>query len=107
MARDKPNGNRASTDREHPLPHLLTIEGQGTPASYEVTVDGHLELVSGDPTTEIVTISGSSAEGAVEYGQWQFRFSGTLTDVTIRNRGGLSAHGVVDPEVYVQTNQSV
>ena len=80
---------------------VLVVEGQGTPASFEVSVDGTIEFEAGDPTAEAVVVSDQTAEGAVEFGTRRFRITGTVSDVTIINRGGLG-DDVVDPEVYVE-----
>ncbi len=65
------------------LPHVLTVVGNGSEASYELTVDGTIDTVLGDAsaagaerqTTETVT-------GTIERGVHRFRFSGELVDVT-------------------------
>ncbi|WP_254530973.1 hypothetical protein [Natrinema gelatinilyticum] len=65
------------------LPHTLTVTGRGSPSSYEITVDGTIELVSDDqPTEDATTISGSTVQSSLSDGSQSFRFSGTLTDVT-------------------------
>lgn len=68
------------TDFGTELPKTLEIEGQGTPASFEATIDG---TVSHDGNDEDVTIvSGSTIQGSVTDESLSFRFSGALTDVT-------------------------
>ncbi|WP_247004889.1 hypothetical protein [Halosolutus gelatinilyticus] len=65
------------------LPHVLVVEGRGTPASFELTVDGTIELDSdADPEDEGTTISGSTVQSSVADDSLTFRFSGALTDVT-------------------------
>lgn len=65
------------------LPHVLEIEGRGGPASYEITVDGRIELESeAEPEDDVTTISGTTVQSSVAEGTQVFRFSGALTDVT-------------------------
>ncbi|TMT87945.1 hypothetical protein E2L06_09990 [Haloterrigena sp. H1] len=65
------------------LPHVLEVAGRGTPTSYEITVDGTIELASTDePATEATTISGSTVQSSLTDETQTFRFSGTLTDIT-------------------------
>ncbi|WP_254524313.1 hypothetical protein [Natrinema caseinilyticum] len=65
------------------LPHVLEVTGPGSPTSYEITVDGTIELVSDDgPTEDATTISGSTVQSSLSEGSQTFRFSGALTDVT-------------------------
>ncbi|WP_459809303.1 hypothetical protein [Halopiger thermotolerans] len=65
------------------LPHVLEVQGQGVPTSFEITVDGEIELAGGaDPDDEATTISGSTVQSAVTDETQTFRFAGALTDVT-------------------------
>ncbi|MFP8952576.1 hypothetical protein ACLI4Z_06320 [Natrialbaceae archaeon A-arb3/5] len=65
------------------LPHELAVEGRGAPASFEITVDGTIELDSeDDPADEATTVTDSTVEGSVTDSTQRFRFSGALTDVT-------------------------
>ncbi|RQG97118.1 hypothetical protein [Natrarchaeobius chitinivorans] len=65
------------------LPHVLETDGRGAPTSYEITVDGSIELEStDDPTEEATTISGSTVQSSVTDSTQRFRFSGAVTDVT-------------------------
>lgn len=65
------------------LPHTLEIEGSGTPTSFEVTVDGTVELAGdADPENEVTAISGSTVQSSVTDDTQMFSFSGTLTDVS-------------------------
>lgn len=65
------------------MPHVLEVQGEGVPASFEITVDGAIELASDeDPADEATTISGSTVQSAVTDETQMFRFSGTLTAVT-------------------------
>jgi len=61
------------------LPHVLEVESHGEPASYELTVDGTLELVTEDEPT----VSGSTVQRSIDDSIQRYRFSGALTDVTI------------------------
>ncbi|TYL37533.1 hypothetical protein CV102_16320 [Natronococcus pandeyae] len=65
------------------LPHVLEVEGTGTATSYEITVDGTIELESDDdPEADATTISGSTVQSSVTEETQMYRFSGALTDVT-------------------------
>ncbi|WP_265107798.1 hypothetical protein [Halosolutus halophilus] len=65
------------------LPHVLEVEGRGTPASYEITVDGTIELdADADPDDDATTVSGSTVQSSIADTTQTFRFSGALTDVT-------------------------
>ncbi|MFD1564332.1 hypothetical protein ACFR99_12320 [Haloarchaeobius amylolyticus] len=65
------------------LPHVLEVAGRGTPTSYEITVDGTIELAStDDPAAEATTISGSTVQSSLTEETQTFQFSGALTDVT-------------------------
>ena len=87
---------------ESALPNVITVDGQGTPASFEITVDGEIDLIDGVASEEATIVSGTTAEGAVESDTQRFRFSGEVTDVTIVNHGGLPSETVVDPEICVE-----
>ncbi len=96
---------RSNPVREHELSEkhlskILTIAGQGTPASFECTVDGEIAPATASPGPLPIR-SGRTVEGTVESDTQRYLFSGELTDVTIINRGGIEAP-VVDPEIYVE-----
>ncbi|SDK94888.1 hypothetical protein [Natronorubrum texcoconense] len=76
-------------------PHVLTIVGNRSPASYEVSVDGAIGRMPGDDSTESTTISESTLEGSIERGVQRFRFSGAVSDITFIDG---SAHVYVDEE---------
>ena len=80
MARDNPV--RSTSDAQETLPNLVTVVGQGSPSSFELTVDGDIEMLADDPLEEATVISGTTAEGAIDVGVQQFRFSGDMTTVT-------------------------
>ena len=85
------------------LPHTLTVEGQGTPTSFEISVDGTIELEGADaPEADATTISGSTVQSSVTDGSQSFRFSGALTDVTIIDgEAEISLDGeVIVPNAY-------
>ena len=82
-------------------PAVLVVDGQGTPASFEISVDGSITLESGSPIAEGLVVSGRTVEGAVESDTRRFHVTGEVTDVTLVNRGGLGDN-VVDPEIYVE-----
>ncbi|QCW02519.1 right-handed parallel beta-helix repeat-containing protein [Natrinema pallidum] len=81
------NGDRIDpADYGSDLPHVLEVEGTGTPVGFEITVDGNIELASDEaPEDEATTISGSTVQSTVTDGSLRFRFSGTLTDVSLIN----------------------
>lgn len=81
---------------------ILTIEGQGTTTSFEITVDGRIEMDVPDPLAEATVVSGASAQGAIDTGVQRFRVYGEVSDVTFLNRAGAEAGPVVDPECYVE-----
>ncbi|MDQ2052046.1 hypothetical protein RBH26_16335 [Natronolimnohabitans sp. A-GB9] len=64
------------------LPHVLTIVGDGSPASYEVSVDGTVDRMPGDDATDS-TIAESTLEGSIERDVQRFRFSGAISDITL------------------------
>lgn len=97
---DSPTATIAATTRDaDPSSNTLTIIGRGTPSSFEITVDGAIELLDDDALATV--ISGSTVEGTVETGTLRFRFTGDLADVTFVDRRitGLSPGAV--PNVHV------
>lgn len=98
---DSPTATIAATTRDaDPSSNVLTIIGHDVPASFEITVDGTVELVDDDGESATV-VSGSSVEGTIETGTLRFRFTGDLVDVTFVDRGitGLAPGAV--PNVHV------
>ena len=88
------------------LPHVLEVAGTGTPASYELTVDGTIELASDDePVAEATTVSGSTVQSSLTDETQTFRFSGTLTDVTVTDGdASVTLDGEsIDPSEYGDT----
>ena len=89
------------------LPHVLEVTGRGTPTSYEITVDGTIELASADePATEATTVSGSTVQSSLTDETQTFRFSGTLTDITFTDGdAAVTLDGEeVDPSEYGDTD---
>ncbi|MDS0475113.1 hypothetical protein [Natrinema sp. 1APR25-10V2] len=77
-------------------PHVLTLVGNGSSASYEITVDGTIETVDGDAAEDHATVlSDTTVEGSIERDAQRFRFSGALTDVTFHDG---SAHVYLDDQ---------
>ena len=101
MAHERSESNRSNEGIVSEKSQLLTVDGQGTPTSFEITVDGRIEMDGANHLEEATIVAGSSVQGAIESGVQRFRFDGELTDVTILNRGGDGA-AVVDPEFYVE-----
>ena len=96
-----PTATIAATTRDaDPASNTLTIIGHGTPSSFEITVDGTIELVEDDSESATI-LSGSTVEGTIETGMLRFRFTGDLADVTFVDRRitGLSPGAV--PNVHV------
>lgn len=81
---DSPTATIAATTRDaDPSSNTLTIIGHDAPSSFEITVDGTIELVDDNDDGESATVvSGSSVEGTIETGTLRFRFTGDLVDVT-------------------------
>ncbi|UHQ95326.1 right-handed parallel beta-helix repeat-containing protein [Haloterrigena alkaliphila] len=77
-------------------PHVLTLVGNGSDASYEISVDGTIDTVAGDDSEQFATArSESTVEGSIQTGVQRFRFSGVVSDVTFLDG---SAHVYVDDE---------
>ncbi|MDS0478556.1 hypothetical protein [Natrinema sp. 1APR25-10V2] len=81
--------------------NTLTIIGQGTPSSFELTVDGEIELADESATADVTVLSGTTVEGTVESETVAFRFSGDLTDVTFVDRGITGLEPATTPNVHV------
>ncbi|SDQ94703.1 hypothetical protein [Natronobacterium texcoconense] len=83
------------------LPHALEVEGQGEPTSFEISVEGTIEL-DGEEDDETTTISGSTVQSSVTDETLTFRFSGAVTDVTILEGDAVvSVDGEeIDPDEY-------
>ncbi|WP_276257007.1 right-handed parallel beta-helix repeat-containing protein [Halomontanus rarus] len=64
------------------LPHTLEVIGQGTPSSFEITVDGTIEYDGDDADDDVTVVSGTTVESSVSDDTQVFRFSGALTDIT-------------------------
>jgi len=80
------------------LPHVLEVDGRGTPTNFEITVDGTIELDSDDdPEEEATTISGSTVQSSVTNSRQVFHFSGAVTDITFTE--GEAAVFVDDEEI--------
>ena len=96
--------SESSTDTEPSVSserQVLTVDGQGTPTSFEITVDGRIEMLDANHLEEATIVAGNAVQGAIESGVQRFRFDGEITDVTILNRGS-DGSPVVDPEFYVE-----
>ena len=89
-----------TTDASDDRPNRLTIIGQGTPSSFELTVDGAIELID-DRATDVTVLSGTTVEGTIETGTVTFRFTGDLTDVTFVDRGITGQEPATIPNVHV------
>lgn len=87
-------------DERGPLPNTLTIIGQGTPTSVDVTVDGAIEPMDEESVPGV--FSGTSVECTVETGTYQYRFAGDLTDVTFVDRVITGPTPASLPNVHVE-----
>ena len=83
------------------LPNLVTIVGGGSPSSYEITVDGSIELVGADPLEDVTVVTDHGAEGAVDAGVMRFRFSGRTANVCLSERNGV-AESMTAPDVLIE-----
>jgi len=96
LARVYVNGEQVDpSDYGEGQPHVLTVVGNGSPASYEVSVDGTIDRVLGDNSGATTLLSESTAEGSIERGVQRFRFSGVVSDFTFVDG---STHVYVDDE---------
>ncbi|QFU85007.1 hypothetical protein [Natronorubrum aibiense] len=102
MARDTPVQNQVATTDADQLPNLVTIVGRGVPSSFEITVDGEIEMDAHDPVAEGTVVSGSVAEGAIDVGVQRFRFAGQVTNVRVVDWNGVEApESASVPDVHV------
>ncbi|RQH00527.1 hypothetical protein EA472_10995 [Natrarchaeobius oligotrophus] len=91
------------TDYGVDRPHVLEVTSRDGPASFEVTVDGEIELESDEnPADETTAVSGTTVQRSITDGSETFRFSGALTDVTvIDGEAEISLDGEpIDPDDY-------
>ena len=86
---------------DHPHPNTLTIIGGGSPSSFEITVDGEIELAPGDRDADATVVSGSTVEGTIETGTIRFGFTGELADVTFVDRRITGLSPTAAPNVHV------
>ncbi|ARS90835.1 hypothetical protein [Natrarchaeobaculum aegyptiacum] len=90
MARDVPVRSQSAQSTD-PLPNLVTIVGRGVPASYEIAVDGDLEMVGQDPAADATVVTDQVAEGTIDVGVRRFRFSGRMANVHLVDWNGVPA----------------
>ncbi|WP_440771429.1 hypothetical protein [Natronorubrum sp. DTA28] len=65
------------------LPHILTVVGNGSPAAYDVSVDGRIETIAWDASSRHATVdSDGTASGEIEDGYHRFRYAGSITDLS-------------------------
>ncbi|OIB58186.1 hypothetical protein [Natrialba sp. SSL1] len=89
-------------EADGPLPNRVTIVGRGVPSNYEITVDGDIELVGGDPLEEATVVTEHSAEGAVDTGVLRFRFSGEMANIRVVDWNGVPApDSPSTPEIHI------
>lgn len=64
--------------------HILTIVSDGSSGSYEVSVDGWIETIAWDDSSEYASIEdGTTATGTIESDYQRFRYAGSITDLTV------------------------
>ncbi|TYL36738.1 hypothetical protein CV102_20905 [Natronococcus pandeyae] len=85
MARDDAKLDANATNSKSELPNQVTVVGHGTPASFELTVDGEIESAE---TQQMALVSNHAVEGAIETGVTRFRFSGEMANVHIGDLNG-------------------
>ncbi|MFC6767145.1 hypothetical protein [Natrinema soli] len=90
-----------TTDANGDRSNVLTIIGQGAPSSFELTVDGAIELADEEREANVTVLSGTTVEGTIESGTVTFRFTGDLTDVTFVDRGITGREPATVPNVHV------
>ncbi|WP_436346899.1 hypothetical protein [Natronorubrum sp. FCH18a] len=88
-------------DETDSLTNTLTIIGHDTPSSFEITVDGEIDLLTEDSDANATVVSGSTVEGTIETGTIRFRFTGDLTDVTFVDREITGLSPAAAPNVHV------
>ncbi|GAB3036074.1 right-handed parallel beta-helix repeat-containing protein [Natronobiforma cellulositropha] len=84
------------------LPHTLEVVGRSHPSSFQISIDGSVELEAGDPNEEVTTITDGVIESTVDDDSLRFAFSGTLTDVTfVDSEADIYVNGErIDPYEY-------
>lgn len=85
------NTSTQNDPKNDTLPNLVTIVGRGVPSNFEISVDGDIEMVDGEPLEEATIVSGGVAEGTVDSGVRRFRFSGEMANVRLVDWNGLEA----------------
>lgn len=91
-----------STQNDASLPNLVTIVGQGVQSSYEITVSGNIELVGADPLEKTTVVTEKAAEGAMDTGVVQFRFSGEMANIRVTDWNGVHApESPSTPKVHI------
>ncbi len=70
--------------------HVLTILGQGEPASFEVAASDSIALMNRNPAEEAITVAHNVAEGTLDTGFMQFRVCGDLEDVRFLSGSGIA-----------------
>ena len=89
------DGNRIDPSR-YPVPHTLTVDGNGDRADYTFSVPTGIVEDSGLGGPDY--IDGTTASGAVSSGQDSYRFWGIVTDFTLNGTAGVYINGNrVDP----------
>ncbi|WP_339106364.1 right-handed parallel beta-helix repeat-containing protein [Haloterrigena salinisoli] len=75
------------------LEHVLTVVGNGSAASYEVSVSGEIEPIAWDGFGDRVTVTSGTAESTIESGVQRYRYAGSVTDLSFESG---SAHVYAD-----------
>ncbi|WP_193787918.1 hypothetical protein [Natronolimnohabitans innermongolicus] len=93
------------SDYGEDLPHTLTVVGDESQASYEITVDGTIDRLPGEALPDAVDLSDDILTGIVEDDVQRYRFSGGISDITFVD-GSADVYvddEPVDPDEYGET----
>ncbi len=103
MAHNGPVRSQLAQSDDDPLPNLVTIVGSGVPSSFEISVDGDIEMIADDPAAEATVVSTKAAEGTIDVGVKRFRFSGQMANIQTVDWNGVPApDSPSTPTVHVE-----
>ncbi|MDQ2052119.1 hypothetical protein RBH26_16700 [Natronolimnohabitans sp. A-GB9] len=81
--------------------NVVTIIGHETPSSFEITVDGEIDVLEAERSATSTVVSGSTVEGTIESDTIRFAFTGELTDITFVDRQITGVSPATAPNVHV------
>ncbi|ELY95949.1 hypothetical protein [Natrialba taiwanensis] len=103
MARDDPVSQDTSVQSAEQFPNLVTIVGRGVPSTFEIAVDGEIEMLADDPVAEATIVSEKVAEGTIDVGVQRFRFAGEMANIHVVDWNGVPASESPNtPTVHVE-----